>query len=100
MTAPHDAATGTSPDQVVPAATQPCACPATPGVTVTDRAAHDAWHSLVVEQGGPAGVVDMLSLQRARGAARAALLSEVEPDPKARRRAYATLRRRAIAVLT
>lgn len=47
--------------------TATCGCSTGPGVTITDPAAHAAWHELVVEQGGPAGRVDARSLQTARG---------------------------------
>lgn len=44
-----------------------CACPSHPGRTITDPVRHAAFHELVVEQGGPAGVVDAQSLQAHRG---------------------------------
>lgn len=34
-----------------------CGCPVVPARTVTDEAAHAAFHALVVEQGGPSGEV-------------------------------------------
>lgn len=45
--------------------THPCGCPA--DGRIVDQDVHDAFHALVVEQGGPAGVVNAETLQAARG---------------------------------
>jgi hypothetical protein len=44
-----------------------CACPENPARTVTDPARHEAWHALVVAQGGPAGLVNAATLRELRG---------------------------------
>lgn len=40
-----------------------CPCPG----RITDPARHAAWHAEVVEQGGPAGLVNIDTLRAARG---------------------------------
>lgn len=72
-----------------------CSCPAHPGRAVTDPAAHAAWHQLVVEQGGPASLVDLESLRAARGFQTATPTGETALDERARksgRRASGALR--------
>ncbi|MGZ4597438.1 MAG: hypothetical protein ACXV3V_10975 [Actinomycetes bacterium] len=44
-----------------------CSCPQHPGRAITDPAGHAAWHQLVEEQGGPAGLVNLATLRAARG---------------------------------
>lgn len=99
MTAPPDAAVATGPDQTVAtASTLSCGCPSHRGRSITDQAAHDAWHALVVEQGGPAGVVDAVTLRAARGFKTETLHAETVLDVLARksgRRASGKLRRAA-----
>ena len=45
----------------------PCGCPTGPGRSITDEARHADWHRLVIEQGGPAGLVNAETLRAARG---------------------------------
>lgn len=47
--------------------TRDCGCLG--GVVVCDVDRHLAWHALVVEQGGPAGVVNAETVREARGLA-------------------------------
>lgn len=68
-----------------------CPCPG----RITDPQRHAAWHELVVEQGGPAGAVDVVSLSRARGHREAT--GELPGTPAERRRHYGRLRTQAIA---
>lgn len=75
---------GTAPDQVVPA-THPCGCPGTSGRHITDAAAHAAWHALVLEQGGPAGEVNAVTLRAARGFKTETLHAETLLDERARK---------------
>lgn len=68
----------------VPApASLPCGCPTGPGHRITDPTVHDAWHALVVDQGGPAGPVTLQTLRDARGL-RVLSLGETSFDTKAR----------------
>lgn len=97
MTCPTSCAAGSAPDQALPAA-GPCGCPTGPGRTVRDAAAHDAWHALVLEQGGPAGAVNATTLRAARGFKTETLRAETVLDEKARasgKRASGKLRRAA-----
>jgi hypothetical protein len=76
--------------------TLPCGCPT--GRRITDQAKHTAWHALVLEQGGPAGNVDAVSLQDARGFKTGTSDGETYIDVKARqtgKRASGAQRRRA-----
>jgi hypothetical protein len=59
-----------------------CGCPL--GRAITSPARHEAWHALVVEQGGPAGAVDLETLQAARGFKTLAPTGETIIDVKAR----------------
>ncbi len=82
-------------DAAAPTTTLGCACPSGPGRAVTDSAVHGAWHALVVDQGGPAGVVDVVSLRTARGFKTETSLGETVLDERARssgRRASGRLR--------
>lgn len=75
-----------------------CACPLGPGHTIGDQAAHDAWHALVVEQGGPAELVNADTLRAARGFRTGTLTGETILDTRAResgKRASGALRRAA-----
>lgn len=47
--------------------TYPCGCPKSPGKRIHDVDRHLAFHALVVEQGGPEGVVDFASVRAMRG---------------------------------
>jgi hypothetical protein len=62
----------------------PCGCPSGPGSAITDQAAHDAWHTLVVQQGGPAGAVNADTLQAARGFGTRTAHMETVLDTRAR----------------
>jgi hypothetical protein len=99
VTAPQTPAGGATSDQVPPAAhtspAAPCGCPQHPGRSISDPAAHAAWHALVVEQGGPAGRVDVETLKEERDLAVAPA-----PDAAARKQALSRIRRRAIAVIS
>lgn len=61
-----------------------CRCPQTPGRTITDPARHAAWHTLVVEQGGPAELVDLQALREARGPRAVSAPTETVVDERAR----------------
>lgn len=62
----------------------PCACPTAPGRTISDPSRHAAWHALVVEQGGPADLVDAVSLRATRGFKTETLTAETILDVKNR----------------
>lgn len=73
-----------------------CLCPQHPGRSTNDPVQHEAWHALVVEQGGPAGLVDAASLQAARGFKTETTTGETILDVRARasgKRASGALRR-------
>lgn len=73
-----------------------CRCPQYRGVTITDPAKHREWHALVVEQGGPDGLVNAETLKAARGFKTATVSGETILDVRAResgKRASGALRR-------
>jgi hypothetical protein len=73
----------------------PCGCPTGPAHKITSQDRHDAFHALVVEQGGPAGVVNLETLQAARGFKTLTQAGETILDERARksgRRASGKLR--------
>lgn len=67
-----------------------CACPQHAGRRIVDLERHTAWHELVIEQGGPADVVDAVSLRDARGMTALTIPTQPDgndrPDAPARRR--------------
>jgi hypothetical protein len=76
--------------------TRPCGCPSA-GVVAVDDEAHGRWHQLVVAQGGPAGVVDVITLPAAR--VELAAGSAVErPDRDTRWANYRRLRRTGLVL--
>lgn len=62
-----------------------CGCPDGPALTITDPTQHAAWHTLVVEQGGPAGAVNAETLQAARGFKTITPAGETMLDERARK---------------
>lgn len=60
----------------------PCGCPVSR--RITDQATHDTFHTLVIEQGGPAGRVDANSLRASRGHITGTLPGETILDTRAR----------------
>lgn len=64
---------------------------------IVDTEAHAAWHALVVEQGGPAGLVDAVTLAQARPelSGRAA---QLVGTPAERRATWRSLRRTGLVL--